>query len=451
MNPLPTFPRQSTVSPTDYRHLVEATLTATVQHRSEKLPLVETSGKVLAQDLRALRSVPHFANSQMDGYALTALGAAREDRTFIVGADVPAGSDAQDLPIRDDIAYPIMTGAPLPAGYDAVVPVERSRILTGEPDAAGFAQRGGQIDLPRADFGDFVRRVGEDIKAGELLAAVGSPITPALIGALASQGIGSIRVRSSPKVVLITGGDEITLDTEAALETGKILDANGPMLCALAGADGAETQRVAIGDSVEQLVGVLNRLVLTWRPDFMITSGGISHGKYEVVRLALTAMMGTKDARVQAERTWFGHVSQQPGGPQGLSLLRATSQEQDGGAHLVPVISLPGNPVSTLVSYVELVRPALAHLTGRVAPQPRHGVLALAEGQALEAPDGKTQYRRARLERVFESDGTVRTLLTPDPLTGSHLLHRAATAQVLVQLDPGITYRSGDAAFYLPL
>lgn len=98
MNPLPTFPRQSTVSPTDYRHLVEATLTATVQHRSEKLPLVETSGKVLAQDLRALRSVPHFANSQMDGYALTALGAAREDRTFIVGADYPQGLTLKTCP-----------------------------------------------------------------------------------------------------------------------------------------------------------------------------------------------------------------------------------------------------------------------------------------------------------------------------------------------------------------
>lgn len=451
MNGLPLFPRQGTVNPADYRHLVEVTLATTVQRTSEKLPLVETAGRALAQELRAPRSVPHFANSQMDGYAVTALGAAREDRTFMVGADVPAGSDPQDLPVKDDIAYPIMTGAPLPAGYDAVIPVERSRVLTGEQDAAGFAQRGGQVELPQAVFGDFVRGVGEDIQAGELLAPTGTPITPALIGALASQGIGAVQVRSRPRVVLVTGGDEITLDTEAAPETGKILDANGPMLCALAGADGAEIQRVAIGDSVEQLVGVLTRLVLTWRPDFIITSGGISHGKYEVVRLALTDMMETKDARVRAERTWFGHVAQQPGGPQGLSLLRATSPEQDGGTHLVPVISLPGNPVSTLVSYVQLVRPALAQLTGRVAPQPRHGVLALTDGETLQAPEGKTQYRRARIERIFESDGTVRTLLTPDPLTGSHLLLRAATAQVLVQLDPGVTYRNGDLALYLPL
>lgn len=439
----PTFPTAPSLEPADYRQTVTELLSRTVEKRSEKLPLVEANGRVLAKSLHAPRSVPHFANSQMDGYALTPLAAARADRTFTIGADVPAGSDAGDLPLNHDIAYPIMTGAPLPAGYGAVVPVERSRVISGRTGIAGFGERGGQVDLPVARFGDFVREVGEDIEAGALLAAAKTVVTPALIGALASQGLGAVDVYSRPKVVLITGGDEITADTEAQPQTGKILDANGPMLCALATADGCETQRVAIGDSAQKLVEVLTRLVLSWKPDLIITSGGISHGKYEVVRQALGTMQG---GDVFAEQTWFGHLTQQPGGPQGLALLQTRST-----GSRVPVISVPGNPVSTLVSYVQLVRPALAGVTGLPAPESRHGVLALESGESITAPAGKTQYRRGQVERVFEADGTVRTLLRPDSLTGSHLLHRAAGARVLVELEPGVSYRNGDIARYLPL
>lgn len=438
---LPTTP---TINPTDYAHLTYTLLTHHITPDTEKLPIIETSGRVLAETLTAPRPLPHFANSQMDGYALTDTAATRPDRTFYVGKDIPAGSTPSDLPIQDDIAYPIMTGAPLPTGYTTVIPVEDTQPLSGIPDPAGFVTRSNTIHIPPANPGQYVRQPGEDIAAGATLATAGTRITPTLIGALAASGITAVYVYNRPRVVLITGGDEITHDASATPTPGKILDANGPLLSTIATDDGGHTQRIAIGDSPSALIRILTRLVTTWKPDLIITSGGISQGKYEVVRLALT-QLAQEPGKITLVDSWLGTVTQQPGGPQGLALLRASDSE----GPTIPLLALPGNPVSTLISYILLARPALRAITGNPLPGPLYGQLTL--DAPISTPSTKTQYRRAQIHQEHLPTGNTRTLLTPDPLTGSHLLHRAAQAQALVQLDPNTTYTGGETVRYLPL
>lgn len=439
-----TFPTQPTISPADYAAFTRELLTRHITPDTEKLPIIETSGRVLDHDITAPRCVPHFANSQMDGYALTDRAATRAERVFFVGADIPAGATPADLPINDDVAYPIMTGAPLPTGYTTVVPVEHTHARTGLIDRAGFSSRGGQVDIPAATIGQFVRQPGEDIEKGAVLATAGTRITPGLIGTFAAQGITAVRVINRPRVVLITGGDEITRDAQADPVPGKILDANGPLLSTIATDDGCFTQRIAIGDSVENLIRVLTRLVTSWQPDLIITSGGISHGKYEVVRLALT-QLAEKPGKIAVTDHWLGHVTQQPGGPQGVALLEATAGEDAG--RRVPLLALPGNPVSTLISYLLLARPALRAITGNPVPDSTYG--QLVTDTPITAPEGKTQYRRASLHLDYRPDGSVHAKLTPDALTGSHLLHRAALATALVELEPGATYTGGEIVRYI--
>lgn len=436
------LPKAPQVSPRTYATCVHRLLAAHLDRQSEALPLAAATGRQLAGTLYAPHPAPAFANSQMDGYALTTTGCTRPDRVFTVGPDVPAGADPTGLPQDDDTAYPVMTGAPLPAGYSAVVPVERSVVLTGQADSAGFAATGQQVQLPVCDPGSFVRQVGEDVLAGEKLAEAGAPLTPALIGALAAQGFSDIEVIRPVKVLVVTGGDELAQDAGPQPSApGQIFDANGPMLAALAQEDGALVHRMSTADSVDDFCLALTGAVQKYQPDLVITSGGISHGKYEVVRLGLAALEKNGTATVQIVESWFGHATQQPGGPQGLALMTVLGRS-------VPVVCLPGNPVSTLISYHLLLRPALRALAGS-SPEDTHGRLEVSE--PLIAPPGKTQYRRARLTYHNQSGGGVLPLVLPDAATGSHLLHRAAQADALVELEPGVTYSGGETVRYIEL
>lgn len=447
------LPAGESIAPGAYAACVRELVAATVTPTSQRLPLQQAAGRQLAEPLYALIPQPSFANSQMDGYALTSAAAQDDCRVFRVGPDIPAGSPATGLPVADDLVYPVMTGAPVPAGYTTVVPVEHSRPLVGQPDAAGFVGEGGQVELPQASPGTFVRSVGEDVAAGQLLADTGSRLTPALLGALAAQGIGEVEVYRPLHLLIITGGDEVA-PASAAPAPGQIFDANGPVLTALAHQDGCTTDHLPIGDSVENFIAALTGVLAERTPDVIITSGGISHGKYEVVRLGLTALATNPAARgtaapntaaggtVRVLTHWFGHATQQPGGPQGLALLDAP----DG--RVLPVLCLPGNPVSTLISYHLLLRPALAHLAAEDQSD-AYGQLVL--DAPIAAPDGKTQYRRARLTRQARADGSVLTLLAPSAATGSHLLLQAARADALVELEPGCTYRGGELVRYIPL
>lgn len=451
----PTF--DGVPTPEDYRAYLAQLLRSVLIGRSESLPLAQCAGRILAHDVTARIDVPGFDNSQMDGYALTAAAATRTERTFTVGREIPAGRPLQRSRASDDLAYPIMTGAPIPKGYDAVIPVEQSERIEYPDLPESYGRPSETVKLAPGTPGQFVRRRGEDVTSGQVLARAGERITPALLGALAAQGYTRITAACGPRVLVCTGGDEVLPslteeghDTPASLANGQIHDANGPMLAALLAEDGAITRRIAIGDDPALLLQHLIEEHEEFAPDLVITSGGISHGKYEVVRNAI--------AKAPAEElpvalSWFGHVSQQPGGPQGVSVL-------DFSGHRVPVLSFPGNPVSTLISYVLMLRPFLRAggpygvplqvaseaATHKNAPR---GVLVLNGSHTT--PATKSQYLRGRVRHRQVQPGVYRVELVPDVLTGSHLLHRAATADVLIELAAGVTYTGGETVPYYRL
>lgn len=368
----------------------------------ETIPPLEAAarGAILGQDVAARREQPSFDNSQMDGYAVgsTEARAARVSATIAAGDD-PAHAYPDGL---GELAAPIMTGAKLPRGTRAVIPVEAC--TPGE-----FCAQGETVQLPATTDGAFVRRAGSDIAAGDVLARAGEALTPALVGALASQGIDEVCVVRQGRIVIVTGGAEIAHAPQQA-GVARIPDANGPMLRALAARHGIEVAgHVRTSDEPETLRDEVRAAVERHRPDAVVTSGGISHGKFEVVRLAFPA-------------GWYGHVSQQPGGPQGLSTVNG-----------VPVISLPGNPISTLVSFRLYVAPLLGH-----AP----AMLRVPLACPAAGIEGREQFLRGRV-----LDGRAH----PIGGAGSHLLAQAAGAQCLIRVPAGTRLGAGELVSVYPL
>lgn len=377
------------------RELVPAPTAGT----AETATLVEAAarGARLAAEVRAVRDSPPFDNSQMDGYALPAAAAGH----YATGPTVAAGADPDALYPNGlaGLAAPVMTGAKLPRGTAAVVAVEAC-----EPGA--FVADGEAVRAPAAALGQYIRRAGSDIAAGEVLAPAGARVTPALVGALAAQGV-EASVRRAARILVVTGGAEIGQPGAAA-----ILDSNGPVLEALAARHGIEVAgRLRTDDNPDALRRAAAEAVEALAPDAVVTSGGISHGKFEVVRQAFPD-------------GWYGHVAQQPGGPQGLSTCCG-----------VPVISLPGNPVSTLVSFRLYVAPVLGH-----APAPVWVPLGGAE--PVEGLAGREQFLRGHVEagRAVPLGGA-----------GSHLLSQGAGADCLIRVPADALVRPDDLALVYAL
>ncbi|WP_288833132.1 molybdopterin molybdotransferase MoeA [uncultured Corynebacterium sp.] len=354
----------------------------------------------LAADVRAREDQPGFDNSQMDGYAVASL----EPRLATSGPTIPAGTDPASLYPAGlgALAAPIMTGARLPAGTRAVVPVERC-------SPAEFVAEGEQVGLPKATAGQFCRRAGSDIREGEVLAPAGAEVTPALYGALVAQGIETVEVVRQARILIITGGAEVGAPG-STVGAASVRDTNGPLLELLAQRHGiAVAGKITTDDNPAALERAAGETVQRLAPDAVVTSGGISHGKFEVIRQVFCD-------------GWYGHVAQQPGGPQGLSTF-----------HGVPVLSLPGNPVSTLASFRLYVAPALGH-----APEPVLVPLA-APVTGLE---GREQFLRGRFDNGRAA---------PVGGAGSHLLAQAAPAQCLIRVPAGATLPAGDLARVYPL
>ena len=364
---------------------------------SARLPLAEALGRVTAADVHAPGSLPPFANSQMDGYAVRAADLAGEASrvALAVGRPVPAGSAADEL--APGTAAPVMTGAMLPAGADAVVPVEAA-----EPDR--FLAPGDTVSLPSdVPAGRFVRARGSDIAEGALALPAGTVLGPAQLGLLAALGLAEVTVRNRPRALLLTTGDEV-LPPGCELGPGQIHDANTTLLGTSLAAAGVEVAGSRIlADAPEAFLDRLRADMARSRVDLVVSSGGISKGAYEVVRQAL-AGQGVR----------FGPVAMQPGGPQGL-----------GTVDDIPFLAFPGNPVSSLVSFEVFLRPALGAVLG--TPRPRREVTARL-GSAASAPPGRHQVRRGRY-----ADGTVELIGGP----GSHLVHALALSNALVHLPPG--------------
>jgi len=364
--------------------------------------------RVLAADLVSPIDLPPFDNSQMDGYAVrTADLDGRGDAgvELRVGPPVPAGRTGDAL--EPGTAAPIMTGAPLPPGADAVVPVE-------EASPAAFVESGGRVALPAAPQpGRFVRTRGSDLAAGDLLLAARTPLGPAQWGVIAAAGLTAVEVLAPLDVLLVSTGLELA-EPGADLAPGRIHDANGVSLALALGRAGARVTAVRLGnDEPDAFLALLGAHPSA---DLVVTTGGVSAGAYEVVREAL----GPRGVD-------FHGVAMQPGGPQGVG-----TAELPGGRR-VAVVAFPGNPVSALVSFELFLREPLRARAGLVpAARPRRAA-RLAED--VESPP-LHQVRRGRLS-ADDGDGGGVVELVGGP--SSHLLHAYARADALVHLPPRLT------------
>ncbi|RHW24608.1 molybdopterin molybdenumtransferase MoeA [Nocardioides immobilis] len=361
------------------------------------VPLTEARGLVLAEPVTAPESLPSFDNSAMDGYAVRAedIADASPDSPvrLPVAADIPAGSPGGDL--APGTAHRIMTGAPLPRGADAVVEVE---LTDGGTDVVAITGA--------REAGSFIRSAGVDVAAGTTVLDAGAVIGPAQIGLLAALGVREVVVRPRPRVLVCSTGSELTEDPEP--DAGQIRDSNSFMLAAAVEDAGAVAiRRLWAADDVPTFLGILDA-ELDAGVDLILTSGGVSAGAYEVVKDAL----GPRGVE-------FTKVAMQPGMPQGSGTYGDAA-----------VVCLPGNPVSSLVSFEVFVRPALRASYGH--PRPHRRVVRAALTEAVTSPAGKRQLRRGRLDPAA---GTVEPWGPP----GSGFLGWLAGADCLIDLPADVT------------
>jgi molybdopterin molybdotransferase len=377
-----------------------ATILSVVQtlHPLE-LGLMDAHGCVLAEDVVAPAPLPGFDNSAMDGYAVRVADLDSVPVTLPVVGDVAAGP-ASPLRVQPGLCVRIMTGAMMPAGADAVVPVEWTD--------GGVANV--RIDR-RPDPGGYVRRAGEDVSAGDVVLATGTHLGAAQIGLAAAVGRSRLVVRPRPRVVVVSTGSELVEPGEP-IGPGQIQDSNSPALTAAALEAGAIAYRVGIvPDDPRRLADTLEDQLV--RADLLVTSGGVSVGAYDVVKDVLSRL-GTVS---------FDKIAMQPGMPQGFGTI---------GPDRTPVFGLPGNPVSALVSFEMFVRPAIRTMLGAF-PIERPRVQAITD-VALDSPPGKRSFLRVSLE-VRDNAYRVRPVSGP----GSHLLAGMARANALAVVPEGVT------------
>jgi molybdopterin molybdotransferase len=372
---------------------------------SEVVDVLEASGRVVAEEVRATRDLPPWDNSAMDGYALRVADAAQPPAALSVSQSVGAGQTP--TPLLAGTAARIMTGAPLPDGADTVV----MREDVDESDPTRVTVR----VAPRA--GDHVRRRGEDVSAGDVVLGPGEVVHPADVAILCSVGRARVRVRRRPVVAILSTGDEIAEVGEPPSPAG-IVNGNAWMLAAMVREAGGVPRVLGIArDSADSLA---ERLAEVDAADVLLTIGGVSMGDFDLVRDALVARGATLD---------FWKVAIRPGRPLVVGSLGATR-----------VLGLPGNPVSSFVTFELFVRPALLAMQGH-AQTARRQVEVTVAGSYAKQP-GLTHYVRARLERT--PHGVTAHLR---PLQSSGALTSISRADALLVLpEPSAGVQSGDAA-----
>ncbi|MET8205039.1 gephyrin-like molybdotransferase Glp [Streptomyces sp. NPDC005373] len=401
-----------------------------------ELQLLDAQGCVLVEDISVPLSLPPFDNSSMDGYAVRAADVAGASEDFpavltVVG-DVAAGQ-ARLLRVGPGQAARIMTGAPLPPGAEAVVPVEWTDGGLGEGPVSGMrahsaAPEGasGEVRVHRpAEARAHVRAKGSDVKAGDRALEAGTVLGPPQIALLAAIGRGSVRVRPRPRVVVMSTGSELVQPGEE-LAAGQIYDSNSFALTAAARDAGAIAYRVgAVADDAETLRSTIEDQLI--RADLIVTTGGVSVGAYDVVKEALTSVGDSEDETGigASSGVEFRKLAMQPGKPQGFGTI---------GPEHTPLLALPGNPVSSYVSFELFVRPAVRTLMGLPAadvhrPSAR---AVLKSAKALSSPAGRRQFLRGTYDAEA---GTV----TPVGGSGSHLVAALAHADALIVLPEKTT------------
>jgi len=370
-------------------------------------PLLEALGLPVCENITAPMDLPAFDNSAMDGYAVyfDDVATATEDHPVhlpVVG-EMAAGQ-TKLFALSPGTAVRIMTGAPVPQGADAVVPVEWTD--------GGVAS----VRITKAPQRDqHVRHRGEDVQIGDVLLEDGSILGPRQLGLLASVGRSQVRSRPRPRIVIMSTGAELR-EPGTALGHDSVYDANSYMLAAAARTSGAIAYRVGIvSDDPNDFRDALSDQLV--RADLVVTSGGVSKGAYDVVKEVLSEL-GTVS---------FGEVGMQPGKPQGFGFV---------GEDSTPIITLPGNPVSSYVSFEVFVVPAIRRMMGRL-PYRRPMVRALCS-QGFASIPGRQQYVRAQ----FEIDGRG-AHVAPVGGHGSHLVGDLSEANSLIVVPPETTSVAG--------
>ncbi len=339
---------------------------------AERVALEDTLGRTLAEPIRSRDTIPPFDNSAMDGYAVRAADLADLPAVLRVIEEIPAGS-FPEKEVQPGTCAQIMTGAPFPAGADAVAPVEwtakagdgRVRFLQGPAP------------------GQHVRPAGEDVQVGDLMIEAGAVVTPPALGMMATLGFSEAQVASAPRVAVISTGDELVA-VSASLGPGQIRNSNGPALAVqVVTAGGRALPPLLARDNKESIRRVIEEAL---EADVLLFSGGVSVGEYDLVRKVLDEM---------GMRLLFWRVRQRPGKP----LAFGTLEEKI-------IFGLPGNPVSSAMCFEQYVRPALAQMLGRkevrrplhpatlAAPTPKKaGLHYFARGVAAFDDEGRLTVR----------------------------------------------------------
>lgn len=361
---------------------------------AERVALADAAGRTLAEPVLAAHDLPGFDNSSMDGFAVRFSDVAGADAdnpaTLRVVADLPAGT-TDDPALAPGEAARIMTGAPVPAMSDAIVPFEDT--------AGGLADSLGTVTVRRSPAGEgaFIRRRGGDRRAGDTVLSAGERLGPFALAAAAAAGVDAVSVTRRPRVAVVSTGSELVAPGTAP-GRGQTPDSNATLLAALVDGADADLELVdRVGDDPAGIETVLDRAS---RADVVVFTGGVSAGAYEPVRLALS------------DRIAFEKVSMQPGKPQAFGAL------PDGRL----VFGLPGNPVSVAVSFEVFVRPALLAMQGRAVINRR--LARLTASETWTTPPGRRQYLPAAVDLVA---GTVRPATAGG--SGSHLAASLARAE----------------------
>jgi molybdopterin molybdotransferase len=401
-------------------HLAEILGTITPLAPTE-LGLGDAGGLVLAEDVSAATSLPSFDNSGMDGYAVRVedVAAASEENPVAlpVTAEVAAG-DTGAYALQPGTSIKIMTGAMLPRGAEAVVPVEWT-----DGGRARVSIRA------RAEYGNAIRLAGEDAKAGQVLVTAGTRLRPMHVAVIAAAGRGSVLVRPRPRVVVLSTGNELA-EPGTPVVPGRIWDSNSFMLAAAAREAGCLASRqVALPDHPDEVLPAIEDQLA--RADLMITTGGVSMGgEHDVVKAALQRLGTVR----------FRKVAMQPGMPQGFGTIAPPAPAP---GDRVPIFTLPGNPVSAYVSFQVFARPAIGALQGDDG-------LGLEKISAeltgpVRSPAGRRSYLRGVLDRT-------RGLIAPLTGQGSHQVATLGKANALVIVPAGVVQMSeGDTAEVLVL
>ena len=373
---------------------IEEALERVLEHAAvlaeEAVALADAAGRVLAQDALARTDLPPFPSSAMDGFAVRSSEA---PAALPVSFRVAAGSPAPG-PLPPGTAAEISTGGSVPDDADAVVPIEDVSVHDG------------LVDVPAVRAGAHVRPRGGDVREGDVVVAAGSRLGAVQVGALAAAGVDEVQCARRPRVAALATGSELRPAGET-LAPGEIYESNRALLAAVLG-DLADVELLpVIADDVVAHRAALERGL---EADVLVTSGGVSVGPHDLVRSTLEEL---------GSREVFWGVAVKPGKPLSFGIRDRTL-----------VFGLPGNPVSALVGGTLFVRPALLALQGAAEPWPRYARGELATSMRRNV--ARDEFVRAR--RTFDED---RTILEPVSGQESHMIVRAASADVLVHVPRG--------------